>query len=182
MTIPSQPSSDDSATGAPRRGSIEQGPSAQSDPNASRPAPATLALRQAVPTDAAAIHALLRPFVAQHLLLERTEGEIVELTRHGFVAVTADDDQPERCVGFAAVEVYSQKLAELQCLAVHTKFQRSGVGRQLVEMCIERARGLGVMEVMAISSSDRFLEICGFDYALPDQKRALFFQLRPRHN
>jgi len=40
---------------------------------------------------------------------------------------------------------------------------------------------LNVMEILAISSSDRFFESCGFDYALPDQKRALFFQLRPRH-
>ena len=141
----------------------------------------TVALRQALPSDAAAIHALLRPFVSQRLLLERSEPEVIELTRHGFVAVTADEDLPERCVGFSAVEVYSQKLAELQCLAVHPDYQRTGVGRQLVEMCIERAKGLGVMEVLAISSSDRFLESCGFDYSLPDQKRALFFQIRPRH-
>ncbi|MEM6473811.1 MAG: N-acetylglutamate synthase, partial [Planctomycetota bacterium] len=31
-----------------------------------------------------------------------------------------------------------------------------------------------------ISSSESFLQNCGFDYSLPDQKRALFFQLRPR--
>lgn len=141
----------------------------------------TLALRQALPSDAAGIHALLRPFVSQRLLLERSEAEVIELTRHGFVAVTADDDKPERCVGFSAVEVYSQKLAELQCLAVHSNYQKSGVGRQLVELCVRRARELGVMEVMAISSSEQFLASCGFDYSLPDQKRALFFQLRPRH-
>lgn len=155
-------------------------PSSDEDANGEPPL-ATVALRQATPADAAAIHALLRPFVAQRLLLERSEAEVIELTRHGFVAVTADEDQPEKCIGFSAVEVYSPKLAELQCLAVHPGFQRTGVGRQLVEMCVDRARGLGVMEVMAISSSDRFLETCGFDYSLPDQKRALFLQLRPRH-
>ena len=141
----------------------------------------TVALRQALPSDAAGIHALLRPFVGQRLLLERSEAEVIELTRHGFVAVTADEDEPERCVGFSAVEVYSQKLAELQCLAVHSRYQKSGIGRQLIELCVERARELGVMEILAISSSDQFLESCGFDYSLPDQKRALFFQLRPRH-
>jgi amino-acid N-acetyltransferase len=36
------------------------------------------------------------------------------------------------------------------------------------------------MEVMAISSSEDFLAKIGFNYALPDQKRALFFQLRSR--
>lgn len=127
----------------------------------------------------------MRPFVMQRLLLSRTPTELVELTRHGFVAMV---DEPQescgettaRCVGFSAVEVYSPKLAELQCLAVHPDFQRFGVGKRLVGMCIDRARELGVMEIMAISSSDRFLETCGFDYSLPDQKRALFQQLRPR--
>jgi amino-acid N-acetyltransferase len=65
-------------------------------------------------------------------------------------------------------------------LAVHPEFQGSGVGRVLVNRCVERARDLNVMEVMAISSSEEFLQSCGFDFALPDQKKALFLQLRPR--
>lgn len=133
-------------------------------------------LRQATPVDADAIHALMRPFVSQHLLLSRTEAEIIELTRHGFVAMVG-----ERCVGFSAIEIYSPKLAELQCLAVHPEAQSLGVGRKLVGHCIERARTLGVMEILAISSSEDFLKSCGFDYSLPDQKKALFCQLRPRN-
>ncbi|MCD0458695.1 GNAT family N-acetyltransferase [Roseiconus lacunae] len=144
-----------------------------------------LEFRQALPDDVPAIHALLRPFVMQHLLLSRTKAEIVELSRHGFVAMMPPADfnensPPERCYGFCAVEVYSPKLAELQCLAVHPDYQNAGVGKKLVQMCVQRARDLGIMEVMAISSSERFLQSCGFDYSLPDQKRALFHQLRPR--
>lgn len=143
--------------------------------------PEPLSLRQALPDDARAIHALLRPFVMQRLLLSRTQAELIELSRHGFVAMLpASDGEPERCVGFSAVEVYSPKLAELQCLAVHPDHQRSGVGRRLVQLCVDRARDLGIMEVMAISSSEVFLRSCGFDYSLPDQKKALFCQLRPR--
>ncbi|MCC9602188.1 GNAT family N-acetyltransferase [Stieleria sp. JC731] len=125
----------------------------------------------------------MRPFVMQHLLLSRTKAEIVELSRHGFVAMKRSEQsesQVQRCYGFCAVEVYSPKLAELQCLAVHTDFQNVGVGKRLVAMCVQRARDLGIMEIMAISSSERFLQSCGFDYSLPDQKRALFHQLRPR--
>jgi amino-acid N-acetyltransferase len=33
---------------------------------------------------------------------------------------------------------------------------------------------------MAISASDNFLRNLGFDYSLPDQKRALFYQLKTR--
>ena len=146
-----------------------------------------LEFRQALPTDVSAVHALLRPLVMQRLLLSRTKAELVELSRHGFVAMgdadsaeEASDQSVDRCFGFCAVEVYSPKLAELQCLAVHPEFQNAGVGKRLVGMCVQRARELGIMEVMAISSSEKFLQSCGFDYSLPDQKRALFHQLRPR--
>lgn len=146
--------------------------------------------RQALPSDTPAIHALLRPYVSQRLLLSRTDAELTELTRHGFVAClpaeSIDDQESDAdpslgtVIGFAAVEVYSPKLAELLSLAVRADYQRSGVGQQLVDLCVQRARELGVMEIMAISSSEKFLYSCGFDYSLPDQKRALFRQLRPR--
>lgn len=138
-------------------------------------------IRQALPSDVAVIHALLRPYVSQRLLLQRSEAEIIELTRHGFVAeVTDADDGKSLPVGFAAIEIYSPKLAELQCLAVHHDHRRTGVGKDLVEACTQRARELNVMEVLAISSSEDFLRSCGFDFSLPDQKKAMFCQLRPR--
>lgn len=136
---------------------------------------ATITYRQASPDDADRIHAILRPYVANHKLFARTEGEVIELTRHGFVA-----EADGHLVGFAAVEVYSRKLAEVQCLAVRAEYQGRGIGHELVGRCVHRARELGVVEVMAISSSEQFLKSCGFDYALPDQKRALFYQLQPR--
>lgn len=141
---------------------------------------ANIQLRQAQPVDAAAIHALMRPYVMQRLLLARTEAEIIELTRHGFVAFAETKGHAGKLIGFSAIEIYGPKLAELQCLAVDTAFQGSGVGRQLVNACVARARELNVMEILAISSSEGFLQSCGFDYSLPDQKKALFFQLRPR--
>lgn len=148
---------------------------------ADSPLPPGTTIRQALPSDASAIHAVLRPYVMQRLLLSRTEAEIIELTRHGFIAIDRSDDERERCVGFAAIEIYSPKLAELQCLAVDHQRRGSGVGRALVDHCVRRARDLGVMEVMAISSSEEFWRVCGFDFSLPDQKKALFYQLRPRH-
>ena len=140
--------------------------------------PSGLSIRQALPSDANAIHALLRPYVLQRLLLERSEAELIEMTRHGFVAEMTDS---ETLIGFCAVEVYNAKLAELQCLAVRSDYHGSGVGSHLVLACSQRAKELGVMEILAISSSEQFFHRCGFDYALPDQKKAFFLQLRPRH-
>lgn len=152
----------------------------ESEQDAGGPLPSGIVIRQALPSDSAAIHALLRPYVMRRLLLPRTEAEIIELTRHGFVAHRRDGQQETQLVGFSAVEIYSPKLAELQCLAVHHDFHGAGVGRALVVQCVQRARNLNVMEIMAISSSEQFLQSCGFDYSLPDQKKALFCQLRAR--
>jgi hypothetical protein len=35
-----------------------------------------------------------------------------------------------------------------------------------------------VLEVMAITSSDGFFISCGFDFTLPGEKKALFYQTR----
>jgi amino-acid N-acetyltransferase len=63
---------------------------------------------------------------------------------------------------------------------VNEQHQGKGLGGILVAHCVELARERGVMEVMAISSSDGFLLNQGFDYSLPNQKKALFIQLRTR--
>ncbi len=132
-------------------------------------------VRRASASDVSAVNSLLKPFVQQRKLLKRTRAEMETLVPSGFVAVAGG-----RVVGFAAVEIYSRKLAEIQCLAVEPEFQRHGLGSQLVRHCVDLARQHGVMEVMAISSSEHFLQKLGFDYSLPDQKRALFCQLRSR--
>ena len=135
--------------------------------------PATL--RRATSDDVPSVIKLLKPYVEQRKLLRRTRGEMELLVPSGFVA-----EAKNRIVGFSAIEIYSRKLAEIQCLAVDLEYQGHGIGSQLVRQCVDLARQKGVMEVMAISSSEHFLQQLGFDYSLPDQKRALFCQLRSR--
>lgn len=134
-----------------------------------------ISFRTATVEDVPRLLEMLEPFVRARKLLRRSPEEIAVLTRHGFIA-EADGE----IVGFSAIEIYSRKLAEIQSLAVADGFQNRGIGRKLVMQCLERARELDVMEVLAISASEEFLRSCGFDYSLPDQKRALFCQLRQR--
>ena len=126
---------------------------------------------QAGQNDLARVQAFLKPYMNGKQLLPRTSIELELLLKHAFLAL--HDDQ---LIGFAAVEIYSRKLAEIQCLAVSELYQRKGVGRTLVGMCVARAREQRIVEVMAISSSDEMFRACGFDYSLPNQKRALFIQ------
>ncbi len=115
----------------------------------------------------------IEPFVGEGKLLPRTREELNELVPHGFVAVSEG-----RIVGFAALEIYSRKLAEVRSLAVSDSFRRRGLGQQLVDRCVDRARERGVLEVMAITSSEEFFRSCGFDFTLPGEKKALFITTR----
>lgn len=121
--------------------------------------------------DFEAVHTFLAPFLDDRQLLKRTSLELELLLKHAFKATSAG-----KIVAFCALEIYSKKLAEIQCLAVDEGFRRRGLGGKLVRCCIQRARDEKVKELMAISASEEMFMNCGFDYSLPNQKRALFFQ------
>ncbi len=131
-------------------------------------------IRMARTEDVPGIIRLIQSYVEQRKLLARTLDEIDELLPNFFVAVTEDGE----IVGCCALEIYSPKLAEIRSLAVAPEIQGLGVGRRLVNACVERARLRKVLEVMAVTSSDGFFQSCGFDYTLPGEKRALFLQTR----
>lgn len=130
-------------------------------------------VRPARKEDIPGLAGLIDPFVEQGKLLPRTSDELGDLLRCGFVAVHRG-----RIIGFAALEVYSSKLGEIRSLAVADDYQRQGVGKQLVEACVNCARERNVLEVMAITSSESFFRSCGFDFTLPGEKKALFLQTR----
>jgi len=130
-------------------------------------------VRPATPEDIPASAELIRLYVEQGKLLPRTLEEFDELLPTMFVA-----ELDGRVVGCAALEIYSRKLAEIRSLAVAPDAQGLGVGKQLVQACVNLAREKNVLEVMAITSSDAFFMACGFNYTLPGEKKALFIQTR----
>jgi amino-acid N-acetyltransferase len=130
-------------------------------------------VRKAVSEDIQAISDLILCFVDEGKLLPRTLEEFDELLPNMFVA-----ELDGRVIGCAALEIYSRKLAEVRSLAVSRVAQGMGVGKMLVQACIDLAREKNVLEVMAITSSDGFFMACGFNYTLPGEKRALFLQTR----
>src|SRR5882724_6829396 len=133
----------------------------------------SIVVRPARGADVRALADLIAPFVEQRILLPRTIDELALLLPNYFVAEDAG-----RIVGCAALEIYSAKLAELRSLVVAPGYQGQGVGKMLVEACVNRARDEHVLEVMAITSSEDFFRTCGFDFTLPGEKKALFFQTR----
>jgi N-acetylglutamate synthase-like GNAT family acetyltransferase len=117
-----------------------------------------------------AIQQCIEPFVKHGKILPRSIGELNQLVDQYFVA-----EHDGKIVGCAVLEIYSKKLCEIRSLAVSAEAHGSGIGKKLVEACIERAKSENILEVMAISSDEKFFRSCGFDFTLPGEKKALFF-------
>lgn len=132
-----------------------------------------IVIREARQADIEQVRACIEPFIKLGRLLPRTADEMEGLLANCFVAERGD-----RIVGCAALDVYSRKMAEIRSLAVSPDVQRMGIGKQLVEACVDRARQLHILEVMAITSTEEFFRSCGFDFTLPGEKKALFLQTR----
>ncbi len=169
------PQASSAPAGAVPDASTSPSPAAGSPPDAAAPdAPQTIVVRPARTDDVPQIAALVEPFVRQRKLLPRTLAELNQLVRTGFVAVHGD-----RIVGFATLEIYSPKLAEIRSLAVDERYHGRGIGKRLVEACVGLARQRQIMEVMAITASEGVFRACGFDFTLPEQRKALFLRTGP---
>lgn len=129
-----------------------------------------IALRKATDADIPAIMNLVNPLADAGKLFRRSVDEIAELFPEFFIA-----EVKGQVVGCCAIEIYSRKIAEIQCLAVHADYRRHGIGKQLVEACVQVGLDQGIVEIMAITSDERFFRDCAFDYSLPNAKKALFF-------
>jgi N-acetylglutamate synthase-like GNAT family acetyltransferase len=130
-------------------------------------------IRIAAKNDIPQIVEFIKPFVDEGKLLPRTFDELDELIDNFFIA-----EQEGQMVGCAALEIYSWKLAEVRSLCVAKSVQGMGVGKLLVNACVQRAKDKHILEVMAVTSADGFFMSCGFDYTLPGEKKALFYQTR----
>ena len=137
---------------------------------------ADIVIRPATPVDVEGIETLIAPFVDAKRVLPRTQGELTELVTNGFVA-----ELNGQIVGFATLEIYSRKLAEIRSLCVQEGLQGRGIGRLLTRACVDLATHRNIYEVMVITSSEEFFRNCGFDFTLPGEKKALFLQTRDEH-
>ena len=117
-------------------------------------------IRKAVVGDVKAIKSLISLYSEKGEMLPRALGELYDSVRD-FRVCEIDG----KVAGVAALHVGWEGLAELRSVAVSPGHLGRGVGRKLVESCLEDARELGVNEVFVLTYVQGFFEKLGFAVA-----------------
>jgi amino-acid N-acetyltransferase len=105
-----------------------------------------LSVRSANTSDVAKIRQLANPLVEQRVLLGKELVELFESIQE-FVVAELDGE----VVGFGALHVMWEDLAEVRTLAVSSSAQRRGVGAAILRELLERSRLLGIHRVFCLT-------------------------------
>lgn len=114
-------------------------------------------IRKARIADAKAIHKLLVGYARDGLMLPRSLSELYETIRNFYVF-----EEQGSIVGTVCLQLCWEDLAEVRSLAVAAEYEGRGIGRQLVEVCLNEARELGLPRVFALTYQDVFFAKLGF--------------------
>jgi amino-acid N-acetyltransferase len=114
-------------------------------------------IRPARTSDVAAITKIAQPLIEQRILLGKELVENYEAIQEFVVA-----EQEGQVIGFGALHVMWQDLAEVRTLAVAESAKRKGIGAAMLRELLERARVLGVRRVFCLTFEEEFFRSHGF--------------------
>ena len=116
-------------------------------------------VRKAVIEDVEPIHEILNTFAAKEQLLPRPLSELYEHLRAYFVLEPAPG---ERVQGVCGLGICWKNLAEIESLAVVEALQGQGLGRKLLDACLDEAAALGLDKVFTLTYVPGFFVKRGF--------------------
>lgn len=114
-------------------------------------------IRKATIPDVRAIHKLLMTYASNGMMLSRSLSELYEAIRDFYVW-----EENGVIVGTVCLHICWEDLAEVRSLAVDESFSGRGIGRQLVESCLQEAQQIGLKKVFALTYKDQFFAKLGF--------------------
>ena len=114
-------------------------------------------IRKAKIKDIKPIQELINSFARQDLMLSRSLNELYENMRDFWVAQANG-----KIVGCAAMHISWDDLAEIKSVAVAKKYHGRGVGRELIEACLEEAVDLGANKVFVLTYKPGYFKKFGF--------------------
>lgn len=114
-------------------------------------------LRKARLSDAENMYHLVNSYAEGGLMLSRPRSMLYECIRD-FVVVEIDG----KIAGLSSLHILWEDLAEVRALAVREDVKKQGIGRQLVEYCLQEARDLGLPRVFTLTYQPDFFRKMGF--------------------
>lgn len=114
-------------------------------------------IRKARIADIKGIQSLINSFAKHDLMLARSLNELYENIRDFWVA-----EEHEKILGCCALHISWDDLAEIKSLAVAKNFQRKGLGKELVESCLNEAKQLGAKRIFALTYKPGYFKKLGF--------------------
>lgn len=120
-------------------------------------------LRKASIKDIKSIHSIVNSAATKGEMLARSLGELYDNMRDYFVY-----EEQGKVIGTGAFHICWEDLAEIRSLCVTESSRGKGIGRMLVEACMEEARELNIAKVFLLTYQEEFFGKCGF--TLVDKK------------
>jgi amino-acid N-acetyltransferase len=114
-------------------------------------------LRGAHINDAEQMNKLVNHFAQKDLMLARPLSELYENIRDYYVYI-----ENGSVVGCAALHIFWKDLAEIKSIAVEEDYQKRGIGKQLIQKCLEEGKLLGINRLFVLTYIPEFFERMGF--------------------
>ena len=114
-------------------------------------------VRKAIVKDVDAIYEIVESFARSGVMLFRSNAEIYAAIRDFLVY-----EENGATAGVCSLHVWGPDIGEIRSLAVRSGSTGRGIGRALVQACLDEARALGVKKVFALTYKTGFFERLGF--------------------
>lgn len=116
-----------------------------------------MTIRKATVSDVPAMAQLINDNAELGLMLPKSLASLYETVRAFHVA-----EEDGRVVGLCALTVIWANWCEIASLAVAKDQRGKGLGRRLVEACLDEAKAIGIPRVMTLTYEQVFFEKLGF--------------------
>lgn len=114
-------------------------------------------IRKAKISDIRELHKLINFYAEQGEMLPRSLNELYENIRDFLVF-----EERGEILGCCALHVSWEDLGEIKSLAVKPGHTGKGIGRKLIEACLEETNELGIKKVFALTFKPEYFEKKGF--------------------
>lgn len=107
--------------------------------------------------DVEAIHKLVNDYAEQGLMLARSRNVLYETLRDMVLA-----EEEGIVVGVGALHLVWDELAEIRTMAIAPQAKKQGIGKTIVTMLIEEAKGLGIKTLFTLTYQPGFFSKLDF--------------------